>query len=319
MVSPRRLLGGVAVCSAAVVLSAMLAGSASAAPNGCQNENSGANGQTCTNVGSDLYPGVVAGLHLKLPVHVGATVNVPSCPDATASLVQAHLIVGGINGKGGTARRLASAVKEDASAHAELAAAVTADTNEDADTKPDAEDSAVIAAGQDVTTAEGNLAAAKAADTAEDAGPPVKTDPVGPGDPADQLVTQRTTELATAQGVLKTKQNADAAEDGNGVAETPSDPADAKLAAAHKKADSADKELTNAQNAEGAAEQGIVDAEVVIGQACKTPVVTPPAPAPPTDTPAPAPSEPVVISPALPSDGSAPTPVPVQASLPVTG
>lgn len=301
MVSPRRLLSGAAVCSAAVVLSAMLAGSANAAPaNGCQNENSGANGQTCTNVGSDLYPGVVAGLHLKLPVHIGVTVNVPSCPDATASLVQAHLIVGGVNGKGGTARRLAAAEAADKTAHANLAAAELADKTEDA------QDAAVTTAQSNLTTAQGELAAANA-----------MTPDVPPAHVKADAIALANQHITTANNALAA---ANAADTGTG-GEDPTDNQDAAVALAKSKAYDADKDLDAARNAEGRAEQGIVDAEVVIGQACKTPVVIPPTPpAPSTDNPAPpAPNEPVVISPALPSDGSAPTPVPVQASLPVTG
>lgn len=299
MVSPRKLLGSVAVGGAVVVLTAMLTGSASAQPGtGCNSETSGAQGLTCAHVGSDLYPGIAANLHLGNP---GAVVNVPTCPEATAALVQAHIIVGGVNGKPGTSGRLVAATNADNAANATVRAAEKADRAEDA------RDAAIATAQGHVSAANAEFATANAmpADTGNGH---AKADAIKL---AQKHQTDANTELTTAT----------ASDTEVGGKEDPGDTEDAAVAVAKAAAFDADQRLEQATKAEGKAEQALVDLEVTVGQACRTPVVIPPAtPTPTTDTPAPpAPNEPVVISPALPSDGSAPTPVPVQGNLPVTG
>lgn len=290
----RRKIGTGAAIATGVILAAVLTGSASAGTStpGCNgDENAGAHGVKCI----DKVTGVLG----TLPVQIGT----PSCPDATASLVQARVIVGGLNGKGGTSAKLTEAQEASNKAHAKVNKAIKDDNAEDA------KDAAVA-------TAKANLKTATDADTAEDTtkvgNPPVSPiEPAAPGDSQDQAVT-------SAQNALTVAQNADTEASNGGSAEDPGDTEDAVVAVAKSGAFDADQRLHKAQIAEGTAEQAIVDAEVVIGQACKTP----PPPAPPTaDSPAPQPS---VITGGNPGpitiiNGQAPAPQIVAGNLPVTG
>lgn len=287
----RRKIGTGAAIATGVILAAVLTGSASAGAStpGCNgDENAGAHGVKCI----DKITGVLG----ALPVQIGT----PSCPDATASLVQARVIVGGLNGKGGTSAKLTEAQEASNKAHAKVNQAIKADNAEDA------KDAAI-------NTAKANLKTATDADTAEDTTkvgtPPVSPiEPAAPGDSQDQAVT-------SAQSALTAAQNADIEV---GTTEDPNDTEDAAVAVAKSDAFDADQRLHKAQIAEGTAEQGIVDAEVVIGQACKTP---PPSAPPTADSPAPQPS---VITGGNPGpitiiNGQAPAPQIVAGNLPVTG
>jgi hypothetical protein len=254
----------------------MLAGSASAAPvPGCNgDEQAGAHGKYCvdhdgTDVGGLIHLGV------RLPVHVGANVNVPSCPDATAALVEAHVIVGGTNGKAGTSRRLADAEAANAAAVKNLDVIAkqyypvrdAATTATDALTKYDATHGAA------------------------------PLPPVVPAD-RDALVRARDDAAATLRTVGQQFFDATSAVYGpNGT-----------------KAN-----LETCRKAEGTAEQGVVDAEVVIGQACKTQPVPPPAAAPPAPEAPPEQGPSVIIYPGTPGQPPTADSQTVVTHLPVTG
>lgn len=313
MVSPRRLLSGAAVGSAVVILSAMLSGSAVAAadPPGCSNENAGAAGLTLPKCGSALLHGAV---QVNLP---GASVAVPSCPDATAALVQAHIVVGGVNGHGGTSTRLTNARKADDAARAKLQTDLAADKTEDTDYNTshiDAQDSTLA---NDIGERDQAVEGLKAAAARPDDGKPI-TDKTGKA----YAVAFQTQRLANANTAIVNAQAADAAEDGIGTDETPQDAQDLAVAndrTAINGPNGTAARLAAAQAAEGTAEQGVVDAEVVIGLACKNkPVPQPPAVVPP----APAPIEQgqqVIIYPAVPGQPPTADSQTVDTHLPVTG
>lgn len=282
----RKKIGAGAAIATGVILAAVLTGSASAGTPtpGCHgDENAGAKGVTCV----DKVTDVLAGVHVAVPpVRAKIVIGTPSCPDATTALVQAKVIVGGLNGKGGTSAKLAEAQEASNKAHAKVNKAVKADNAEDA------QDAAV-------TTATTNLAAATAL-------------------PADgKPITDPTGKAYKVQAATVALNAATAADTGTG-GEDPNDTQDAALAVAKSDAFDADQRLHKAQIAEGTAEQAIVDAEVVIGQACKTP---PPSAPPTADSPVP---QPPVINDGNPGpvtivDGQAPAPQVVQSNLPVTG
>lgn len=290
----QRWIISAAVGATGMVLAAVLSGSASAATDapGCGgDENAGAHGKYCVDKIADVNARVGSVVH----AHVALTL--PSCPDATAALVQARIIVAGENGHGGTIRRLHDAQVASDKAHSNVT------TAENADRAEDAADAAAV------TKAQSDLDAAKAADTTEDTTktgtpPALPVEPAAPGDASDQAIT-------AAQGKLAEANKANA---GSGAKETPKDPEDAAVARAKAEAFDADKRLSGATDAEGRAEQGVVDAELVIGQACPKP------PPPATDTPAPAqPTE--IIYPGTSVAGQPPAAgdTTVETHLPVTG
>lgn len=273
----RKKTGIIAAGVTGVILAAVLTGSASAGTPGCHgDENAGANGTTCVDRVDD-----VLGVHTGLGVHVGAKVIVgtPNCPDATAALVQAKVIVAGRNGHGGTSKRLTDAESANTAAVKTLNAIAV----KYYPVKKAATDASDALAKYDATHGAAPLL------------------PVVPADRA-ALVKTRDDTAVTLQTVGQQYFDAvSAVYDSNGT----------KAA------------LESARKAEGRAEQGIVDAEVVIGQACKTPVVSPPAPpAPPTGD-SPAQQSPVIVGgnpgPITIINGQAPAPQVVQDNLPVTG
>lgn len=231
MVSPRRMLGRVAAGSAAVILSALLTGSAH------------------------------------------ADTDSPSCPDATASLAQARVIVSGASGHGGTAGRLGAAQKADEAARAQLQTDLAADKTEDTDygtAHADTQDGALKADITERDSATSDLAAAKAADTADDTAHPTPADPAA-GDALDKAVAAQTVRLSNAQTAIARDQGLDAAEDGIGVEEDPQDTQDLAVAAdrvAINGVDGTAAKLKTAQDAERKAEQGVADAKAAADKAC---------------------------------------------------
>lgn len=63
-------------------------------PGGCNAEDSGARGLTCTNVGSNLYPGIAANLRLpSLSTSARLGLLTPTCDNVSGLLIQARLAV----------------------------------------------------------------------------------------------------------------------------------------------------------------------------------------------------------------------------------
>jgi hypothetical protein len=133
-VRPTRLV--LASIAAGGALALGLAVPAAADPVGCNDLNSGAQGLTCTHVGSNLYPGIAA--HLGLPpanVGVRLGLNPATCDNVTGLLTQARLAVR-IDAKAFATDRAAAA-----QAHKDLVAAEKADRDAQA-----ARDAAIAAA-----------------------------------------------------------------------------------------------------------------------------------------------------------------------------
>src|SRR6476646_10142074 len=123
----RKKTGAIAAIASGVIRAAVLTGAASAGAStpGCHvDENAGAAGVTCSARVTEVLG--AAG------VHINATVGSPSCPDATTALVQAKIIVAGLNGHGGTSKRLADAQAASDKAHKAVRDAEAADKAEDA-------------------------------------------------------------------------------------------------------------------------------------------------------------------------------------------
>jgi hypothetical protein len=288
----QRWIIGAAVGATGMVLAAVLSGTASAATDapGCGgDENAGAHGKYCVDKIADVNARVGS------VVHAHVAITLPSCPDATAALVQARIIVAGENGHGGTIRRLHDAQVASDKAHSNVTTAENADRTEDA---KDA--AAVTKAQSDLDAANKELADANAlpADT-------------GTGHAKSDAVALANQHVTAAQGALATAKAANA---GSGAKEAPKDDEDDAVARTKAEAFDADKRLSGATDAEGRAEQGVVDAELVIGQACPKP------PPPATDTPAPAqPTE--IIYPGTSVAGQPPAAgdTTVETHLPVTG
>jgi hypothetical protein len=139
-VRPTRLV--LASIAAGGALALGLAVPAAADPVGCNDLNSGANGLTCTHVGSNLYPGIAAHLNL-LPANVGVRLglNPATCDNVTGLLTQARLAVR-IDAKAFATDR-AAAVQ----AHKDLVAAEKADRDAQA-----TRDAAIAAAQQTYQT-----------------------------------------------------------------------------------------------------------------------------------------------------------------------
>lgn len=182
-----------------------------------------------TVLGSIASAGVLAAV-LAVPA---AADTPPDCGQAQAIVIKTQIA------DNHAASKVTKLTAARTKAHAELAAAVTADTNEDADNPPDAQDAAVhtdqlALAAANALPADGKLA----------------TDPTG-----------KAFKVAAAQTALNAAEKADATEDGNGVKESPSDPTDAKLAAAQKKSDNADKALAEAITDKANADKALSDAQ----------------------------------------------------------
>jgi hypothetical protein len=289
----QRWIIGAAVGATGMVLAAVLSGTASAATDapGCGgDENAGAHGKYCVDKIADVNARVGS------VVHAHVAITLPSCPDATAALVQARIIVAGENGHGGTIRRLHDAQVASDKAHSNVTTAENADRTEDA-----ADAAAVTQAQSDLDAAKAEVANSK------------DTTKAVPAKYADRIAwTKAATDAQdAAQGKFDAANKANA---GSGAKEAPKDDEDAAVARAKAEAFDADKRLSGATDAEGRAEQGVVDAELVIGQACPKP------PPPATDTPAPAqPTE--IIYPGTSVAGQPPAAgdTTVETHLPVTG